>query len=88
MQDLTGKTIGGYQIIEQIGKGGMATVFRAYQPSLDRDVALKVLPPYFAEQDETFLERFKREARAIAKLRHQNILMVMESGREDDLSYI
>jgi serine/threonine protein kinase/tetratricopeptide (TPR) repeat protein len=88
MQDLIGKTLNGYQIVEQIGKGGMATVYRAYQPSLDRDVAVKVLPPYYAEQDETFLERFKREARAIAKLRHQNILMVMDFGQQDDLSFI
>ena len=88
MQDLTGQTLGGYQIIEQIGRGGMATVFRAYQPSLDRDVAIKVLPPYYAEQDESFLARFKREARAIAKLRHPNILMVMDFGQENDLSYI
>jgi serine/threonine protein kinase/tetratricopeptide (TPR) repeat protein len=88
MQDLIGKTVNGYQIIEQIGKGGMATVYRAYQPSLDRDVAVKVLPPYYAEQDETFLERFKREARAIAKLRHQNILMVMDFGQQDDLSFL
>jgi serine/threonine protein kinase len=88
MNDLIGKTLGGYQITEQIGKGGMATVFRAYQPSLDRDVAIKVLPPYYADQDETFIARFKREARAIAKLRHPNILMVMDFGQEEDLSYI
>ena len=88
MDDLIGKTLGGYQIIEQIGKGGMATVYRAYQPSLDRDVAIKVLPPYYADQDETFIARFKREARAIAKLRHPNILIVMDFGQEEDLSYI
>jgi tetratricopeptide (TPR) repeat protein/tRNA A-37 threonylcarbamoyl transferase component Bud32 len=88
MPDLIGKTLNGYQVIEQIGKGGMATVFRAYQPSLDRDVAIKVLPPYYAEQDETFLERFKREARAIAKLRHPNILMVMDFGQTEDVSFI
>jgi serine/threonine protein kinase len=88
MEDLTGRTIDGYQIVEKIGRGGMATVFRAYQPSLDRDVAIKVLPPYYAEQDETFLQRFKREARAIAKLRHPNILMVMDFGEEDDIAYL
>jgi serine/threonine protein kinase/tetratricopeptide (TPR) repeat protein len=88
MEDLTGRTIGGYQIVEKIGRGGMATVFRAYQPSLDRDVAIKVLPPYYAEQDPTFLQRFKREARAIAKLRHPNILMVIDFGEEGDLAYL
>ncbi len=66
----------------------MASVFRAYQPSLDRDVAIKVLPPYYAEQDEAFTQRFKREAKAIADLRHPNILMVMEAGEQDDLAYI
>lgn len=88
MEDLAGRTIGGYQIVEQIGKGGMASVYRAYQPSLDRDVAIKVLPPYYAQQDESFLQRFKREARAVAKLRHPNILMVMDYGEEGDLVYI
>ena len=88
MEDLTGRTIGGYQIVEKIGRGGMATVFRAYQPSLDRDVAIKVLPPYYAEQDETFLQRFKREAKAIAKLRHPNILMVMDFGEEGEIAYL
>ena len=88
MKDLIGKTLGGYQIVEQIGKGGMATVYKAYQPSLDRDVAVKVLPPFYAEQDESFITRFKREARSIAKLRHPNILMVMDFGEKDDISYI
>ena len=88
MADLIGKTLGGYQIVEQIGRGGMATVYKAYQPSLDRDVAVKVLPPFYAEQDESFITRFRREARAIAKLRHPNILMVMDFGEKDDLSYI
>lgn len=88
MPDLIGKTLGEYQIVEQIGKGGMATIYKAYQPSLSRDVAIKVLPPYYAEQDETFLTRFKNEARAIAKLRHPNILMVMSSGEQEGLAYI
>ena len=88
MDDIIGRQLGDYQIIEQIGKGGMASVYRAYQPSLDRDVAIKVLPPYYAEQDDSFTQRFKREARAIANLRHPNILMVLEAGEQDDLAYI
>ena len=88
MDDIIGRQLGDYQIIEQIGKGGMASVYRAYQPSLDRDVAIKVLPPYYAEQDESFTQRFKREAKAIANLRHPNILMVLEAGEQDDLAYI
>jgi serine/threonine protein kinase len=88
MDDIIGRQLGDYQIIEQIGKGGMASVYRAYQPSLDRDVAIKVLPPYYAEQDDSFTQRFKREAKAIAGLRHPNILMVLEAGEQDDMAYI
>ena len=73
------------KVIEQIGRGGMATVYKANQPSLDRYVALKNLPPYYAQQDESFLERFKREAHVVAKLRHPNILMVMDFGQEEDI---
>ena len=88
MSNIIGKTLGGYQIIEQIGKGGMAAIYKAFQPSLERDVAIKVLHPYYSEQDPTFIERFKREARAIAKLRHPNILMVHDFGEEENLAYI
>ncbi|MFQ5942810.1 MAG: protein kinase [Anaerolineales bacterium] len=88
MQGLIGQELGGYRIVSQIGRGGMATVFKAYQPSLDRDVAVKVMPPYYAEQDETFLKRFKQEAKAIASLRHPNILIVIDYGEENDTTYI
>jgi hypothetical protein len=85
--DLTGQTLGQYRILEQIGRGGMATVYKAYQPSLDRYVAVKVLPPYLA-QTANFAARFQREARAIARLNHPNILPVYDSGQEGELSYI
>ena len=49
MSDLIGKTLGPYRILEQIGVGGMATVYKAYQPSMDRDVAIKVLPHYLSQ---------------------------------------
>lgn len=88
MNGLIGQTVGGYQILAQIGKGGMAAVFKAYQPSLERYVAVKVLPPFYAEQDDTFVRRFKQEARAIANLRHPNILMVMDHGEVGGLTYI
>ncbi|MBI3160832.1 MAG: protein kinase [Chloroflexi bacterium] len=88
MQELIGKTLGGYQIVEQIGKGGMASIFRAFQPSLEREVAIKVMQPYFVEQDESFQTRFRREAKAIAKLRHPNILVVIDFGEEQDYHYI
>ncbi|HLF37453.1 MAG TPA: tetratricopeptide repeat protein [Anaerolineales bacterium] len=88
MQGLIGQELGGYRIIAQIGKGGMATVFKAYQPSLDRYVAIKVLPPYYAEQDETFLKRFRQEAKAIASLRHPNILIVLDYGELERTTYL
>ncbi|HRV96938.1 MAG TPA: serine/threonine-protein kinase, partial [Anaerolineae bacterium] len=87
MQSLIGHSLGQYRIIEQIGEGGMATVFKAYQPSLERDVALKVLPPSFAKKGD-FSERFSREAKAIANLHHPNILPVYDSGQDKGYSYI
>jgi len=72
-----GQTIGRYQIIEPLGTGGMATVYKAYQPSLEREVALKVLRAGFADDPE-FFQRFQREARSIAKLRHPHIVQVFD----------
>jgi serine/threonine protein kinase len=86
-QGLIGQTLGQYRILEQIGEGGMATVFKAYQPGLNRDVALKVLPPHFAKQTD-FTERFVREAQAIGNLHHPNILPVYDSGQDKGYSYI
>jgi serine/threonine protein kinase len=82
-----GVQVGPYQIVEQIGRGGMATVFKAYQPALERMVALKVLPEVLAE-DPQFRERFRREAVAIAKLRHPSILTVYDHGEFEDQLYI
>lgn len=84
---LVGRTLGQYQILQELGRGGMATVYKAYQPSLGRYVAIKVLPPYHAEA-ETFIARFIREARAVARLEHPHILPIYDFGREGDLSYI
>ena len=72
-----GQTVGRYQILEPLGVGGMATVYKAFQPSLEREVALKVLRPGFAE-DAEFFQRFQREARSIARLRHPNIVQVFD----------
>jgi basic membrane lipoprotein Med (substrate-binding protein (PBP1-ABC) superfamily)/ABC-type phosphate/phosphonate transport system substrate-binding protein len=87
MSDLVGRTLGQYRIIEQLGKGGMATVYRAFQPSLERSVALKVLMPYFAHE-EGFSKRFVREAKAIARLDHPHILPIYDFGQEGDIHYI
>jgi serine/threonine protein kinase len=84
---LIGKTVGKYRIIEQIGQGGMATVYKAFQADLDRLVAIKILAPHHALSPE-FRERFFREAKSIAKLSHPNILTVYDIGIDEDLSYI
>ncbi len=84
---LAGHTLGRYQLLERVGRGGMAAVYKAYQSGLDRYVAIKVLPVYLAH-DPRFLGRFRREARAIAQLNHPNILPVHDFGREGDLTYI
>ena len=82
-----GRTIGAYRIIEQIGVGGMATVYKAFQPSMERYVAIKILPQQHA-QDPQFVERFIREARTIAKLEHKNILPVHDFGEEEGTTYL
>ncbi len=81
-----GQTLGAYKIIEKIGAGGMATVYKAYQPSMERYVAIKVLPRDLAE-DQEFVLRFKREARIIAKLEHPHILPVFDYGEENGIAY-
>ena len=81
MEGLIGQTLGQYRIVEPIGEGGMATVYKAYQPGLDRYVAVKVLPPIHAKTPG-FSERFLREAKAIAGLHHPNILPLLESGEQ------
>lgn len=88
MSDLTnGTIIGGYQILEEIGQGGMATVYRAHQLSINRDVAVKVLPRQFLRQANS-LERFKREANIVARLEHRAIVPVYDYGEYDGLPYI
>ena len=82
-----GATMGPYRILEQIGRGGMATVYKAYQAALARNVAIKVLPAFFAEE-EGFRERFQQEAIAVAKLRHPNVLAVFDYGEEGGVTYI
>lgn len=88
LEELVGKRLGQYRIKAILGKGAMATVFKAHQPSLDRYVAIKVLPPSFAAENPAFTKRFQREARAIARLYHPNILPVYDFGIYRDYSYI
>ncbi|MCC6300138.1 MAG: serine/threonine protein kinase [Anaerolineales bacterium] len=81
-----GQMLGAYRIISQIGQGGMATVYKAYQPSMDRNVAIKVLPRQLAESPE-FAARFQQEARIIARLEHPHILPVFDFGESDGVTY-
>ena len=81
---LVGTKLGKYEIVEEIGHGGMATVYRAYQPSLNRHVAIKVLSGQLAK-DETFRQRFAREAKAVAQLSHPNILPIYDFGEQPAL---
>ncbi|HET7011024.1 MAG TPA: protein kinase, partial [Anaerolineales bacterium] len=87
MHDLIGRTLGKYQIIQHLGRGGMAEVYKAFQPSLDRYVAIKVLHPFMAE-DKDFLGRFRREAKNVAALRHPNIVQVFDFDVQDGLYYM
>jgi len=87
MNPYIGKTLGVYQLIEQIGQGGMATVFKAYQPSMDRYVAVKVLPSHFT-QDATFTARFAQEAHTLAHLEHPHILPVYDYGEQEGITYL
>lgn len=87
MLNLTGRTLGNYEILEEIGRGGMAQVYRAYQPSLNRNVAIKILPPQLA-LDRQFVDRFVREARAAASLRHPHIVIIHDVGEQDGLYYM
>src|SRR5579863_4111093 len=87
MNALVGKSLGPFRIVERIGAGGMATVFKAYQPTLDRYVAVKVLPSYHA-RDPIFVKRFTQEARSVAKLAHPNIVQIHDFGTQDDITYI
>lgn len=86
-----GQTIDGrYVIIEKIAHGGMATVYRALDRRLDREVALKLMHPHLANGPEgaTFVSRFRREARAAARLHHPGIVTVFDQGLSDGISYL
>jgi tRNA A-37 threonylcarbamoyl transferase component Bud32 len=87
MSDLTGTTLGPYTIVEKIGGGGMATVYKAYQPAVDRYVALKVVRADMADTPQ-FRQRFDREARTIARLEHRYILPVYDFGEANGIPYL
>lgn len=87
-QEWVGKTIGGrYQIEAFLGDGGMAAVYKAYDPNLRRDVAIKLIHPHLSRNSE-FVRRFEEEATAVARLRHSHIVQVHDFDQDNGLYYI
>ncbi|MCZ6879307.1 MAG: protein kinase, partial [Acidobacteria bacterium] len=84
---MLGKTIGHYKVLEKIGQGGMGTVYRAQDTTLDREVAIKVLPEQFT-QDPQRLARFEREAKLLASLNHPNIAAIHSFEHADDIHFL
>ena len=84
---MIGETLGRYRIVDTIGSGGMGVVYRAYDPTLDREVALKLLHPQ-ALDSEPARNRFLREARALSQLNHPNICTIYEIGEADGRTFI
>lgn len=87
IEDLTGRQLGPYEILEPLGEGGMASVYKAFQAGVDRQVALKVLPRQLAT-DPTFVARFRQEARALAQLQHPHIVPIHDFGEEGGYTYL
>jgi len=87
MPFIIGENVGPYRLIDKLGKGGMATVFKAYHPSLDRYVAIKALHPAFMEHPG-FIDRFQREAKVVAKLDHPNIVPIFDFSEHEDRPYL
>src|SRR5689334_11679432 len=84
---MIGQRLSHYRIVERIGAGGMGVVYRAHDEQLDRDVAIKVLPPG-SLADESARKRFRNEALSLARLNHPNIATVHEFGSQDDVDFL
>src|ERR1700755_837555 len=87
VSSLIGRKLGKYEIVQLLGRGGMATVYKGYHREIDRYSAIKVLPPH-PGRDPKYVQRFRQEARAIARLGHPNILTLSDYGSEDDIFYL
>lgn len=87
MEDLVGKTIDRYKITGEIGRGGMAVVYRAIDTTLDRNVAIKIIIPEYANR-EKLLKRFSREAKTLAKLSHSNLVKILDYGEYEGSPYV
>ena len=87
MANLIGSTLGKYRVVARLGRGGMAEVYKAYQPGLNRYVAVKVLHSHMLDETN-FVARFEREALAIGRLRHPNIVQAFDFDREGDTYFM
>src|SRR5687768_4275693 len=87
MKNLVGKTLGKYRVVSRLGRGGMAEVYKAYQPGLDRYVAIKVMHEHLSA-DEALVKRFRREALATGLLSHPNIVQVLDFDQAAGLSFM
>jgi eukaryotic-like serine/threonine-protein kinase len=84
---LIGRTIHHFEILSQLGQGGMAVVYKAHQTDLNRMIALKILPPAMTF-DKSYIARFQQEARAAAGLEHNHIVPIYEIGNAEGFYYI
>ncbi|MEO0565074.1 MAG: serine/threonine-protein kinase, partial [Chloroflexota bacterium] len=87
MDTLAGQVIKGYELREEIGAGGFGAVYRAYQPAVEREVAIKIILPEYANNAE-FIRRFESEAQMVAKLEHLHIVPLYDYWREPDGAYL
>lgn len=86
-EDLTGRAIRGYALAERIGMGGMGSVYRAVQPNVEREVAVKIILPAFANHPD-FIRRFEAEAQLVARLEHPHIVPLYDYWREPGVAYL
>src|SRR5574341_698391 len=87
MEDLTHHVIKGYELRELVGTGGFGAVYRAYQTQVEREVALKIILPDFANHPD-FIRRFEAEAQMVARLEHFHIVPLYDYWREPDGAYL
>ena len=87
LTDLSGRAVKGFQLGEQIGSGGFGVVYKAVQPSIERDVAVKIILPKYANHPH-FIRRFEAEAQLIARLEHPHIVPLYDYWREPDAAYL
>ena len=86
-EDLTGRAIRGYALAERIGMGGFGSVYRAVQPNVEREVAIKIILPAFANHPD-FIRRFEAEAQLVARLEHPHIVPLYDYWREPGVAYL